>query len=119
MTAAVEAGIGAALALARTANEASAEPERARALDPAPTRRCCAWSRTAALSATQAKAVLADLLEHGGDPAELARRRGFEALDADSLAAVVDELIAAHPDEWAALPSTATTSSPASSPAWP
>ena len=34
MTAAVNAGVGAALALARTANEASADPERARALDP-------------------------------------------------------------------------------------
>ena len=53
------------------------------------------------LSATQAKVVLADLLAHGGDPAELARRHGFEAMAADSLSVVVGELIAAHPDEWA------------------
>ena len=36
----------------------------------------------------------------GGDPAALAREMGFEALGADSLAAVVAEVIAAHPDEW-------------------
>ena len=53
------------------------------------------------LSATQAKAVLADLLAHGGDPAEIARRKGFEALENDSLAGVVAEVVAACPDEWA------------------
>ncbi len=52
------------------------------------------------LSATQAKTVLADMLENGGDPVEIAKRRGFEALDTDSLAAVVAEAVAAHPDEW-------------------
>jgi len=52
------------------------------------------------LSATQAKTVLADVLENGGDPAEIARRRGFEALDTDSLATVVAEVVSAHPDEW-------------------
>ncbi len=52
------------------------------------------------LSPTQAKTVLADMLENGGDPAEIARRRGFEALDSGSLAAVVAEVVAAHPDEW-------------------
>ena len=52
------------------------------------------------LSATQAKTVLADMLEHGGDPVEIARRMGFEALATDSLAAAVAEVVAAHPDEW-------------------
>jgi aspartyl-tRNA(Asn)/glutamyl-tRNA(Gln) amidotransferase subunit B len=52
------------------------------------------------LSATQAKVVLSDLLENGGDPAELARNRGYEALAEDSLNQVMDELIADHPDEW-------------------
>ncbi len=53
------------------------------------------------LSATQSKAVLAALLERGGgDPAAVAKEMGFEALGADTLSAVVDEVIAAHPDEW-------------------
>ena len=54
------------------------------------------------LSATQSKAVLGDLLERGGgDPAAIAKEMGFEALEADTLGAVLDEVVAAHPDEWA------------------
>jgi aspartyl-tRNA(Asn)/glutamyl-tRNA(Gln) amidotransferase subunit B len=52
------------------------------------------------LTATQAKKVLAELLERGGDPAAIARELGFEAMDQGALAAVVDDLIAAHPDEF-------------------
>ena len=53
------------------------------------------------LSATQSKTVLGALLERGGDPAALAKEMGFEALGSDTLSAVLDEIIAAHPDEWA------------------
>ena len=54
------------------------------------------------LSATQAKAVLADLFAAGGgDPAAIARDKGFEAMSEDSLAATVAEAVADHPDEWA------------------
>ena len=54
------------------------------------------------LSATQSKAVLGALLERGGgDPAAVAKEMGFEALGSDTLGAVLDEVIAAHPDEWA------------------
>jgi len=53
------------------------------------------------LSATQSKAVLRALIERGGgDPAAVAREMGFEALEADALSAVLDDVIAAHPDEW-------------------
>ncbi|HEY5251916.1 MAG TPA: Asp-tRNA(Asn)/Glu-tRNA(Gln) amidotransferase subunit GatB [Acidimicrobiales bacterium] len=100
MTAAVRGGVGAALALARTANETSAEPERARVLDPASYTALLRMEQDGTLSATQAKVVLSDLLENGGDPAELARNRGYEALAEDSLNQVMDELIADHPDEW-------------------
>ena len=57
-----------------------------------------------ALTATQAKKVLEVLVERGGqgDPAALAAELGFEALGADALAAVVDEVVAAHPDDWGA-----------------
>ena len=54
------------------------------------------------LSATQSKAVLGALLERGGgDPAAIAKEMGFEASASDTLGAVLDEVIAAHPDEWA------------------
>ena len=100
MAAAVHGGVGAGLALARTANETSAEPERARVLDPARYTALLRMEQDGTLSATQAKVVLSDLLENGGDPAALARNRGYEALAEDSLNQVMDELIAAHADEW-------------------
>ena len=56
-----------------------------------------------ALTATQAKKVLEVLVERGGDgdPAGIASDLGFEALEADTLATVVDEVLAAHPADWA------------------
>ena len=53
------------------------------------------------LSASQAKIVLADLVEHGGDPADHAARRGFEAMAVSDLESLLDDLIVANPDEWA------------------
>jgi aspartyl-tRNA(Asn)/glutamyl-tRNA(Gln) amidotransferase subunit B len=52
------------------------------------------------LTATQAKAVLAEMVETGEDPTAIAAARGFEAMGADALTAAVDEVIAANPDEW-------------------
>jgi aspartyl-tRNA(Asn)/glutamyl-tRNA(Gln) amidotransferase subunit B len=52
------------------------------------------------LSATQAKQVLGDLAEKGGDPATHAADRGFEAMDTSELETLVDQLIADNPDEW-------------------
>ncbi len=55
-----------------------------------------------ALTATQAKVVLADLLERGGgDPGTIAAEHGFEALDTSVLDGLVDAAIAAQPDAWA------------------
>ena len=54
------------------------------------------------LTATQAKTVLAELLEQGGDPAEIAAAHGFEAMGADALAALVDDAIADNATDWAA-----------------
>jgi len=44
--------------------------------------------------------VLADMLERGGDPADIARRRGFETLGADSLSGVVVQVVESNPAEW-------------------
>ncbi|MDE3087563.1 MAG: Asp-tRNA(Asn)/Glu-tRNA(Gln) amidotransferase subunit GatB [Acidobacteriota bacterium] len=100
VVAAVEGGVGAGLALARTANEAAADAEGSRKVDPQAFRALLLLEQEGTITATQAKAVLGELLEHGGDPAEIARRKGFEAMDADRLAATVADVVAANPPEW-------------------
>jgi aspartyl-tRNA(Asn)/glutamyl-tRNA(Gln) amidotransferase subunit B len=98
---AVAAGVGTGLALARTANEAATDAEAARHLDPKSYVALLTLEMQGSLSATQAKAVLAELFARGGgDPATIARDKGFEAMSEDSLAETVADAIAAHPDEW-------------------
>jgi aspartyl-tRNA(Asn)/glutamyl-tRNA(Gln) amidotransferase subunit B len=53
------------------------------------------------LTPTQAKAVLAEMVETGAHPKDIAQARGFEAMGADALGAALDGVIAAHPEEWA------------------
>ncbi len=55
---------------------------------------------TGQLTATQAKAVLAEVVASGQDPAAVAAAKGFEAMGSGALEALVDEVIAAHPQEW-------------------
>jgi aspartyl-tRNA(Asn)/glutamyl-tRNA(Gln) amidotransferase subunit B len=58
--------------------------------------------RDGAVTATQAKVLLADLVAAGGgDVAAMARAKGFEAMDAGDLEALVDAAIAADPDAFA------------------
>ena len=57
------------------------------------------------LTATQAKTVLATLVAGGGDPAAVAADLGFEAMDDGALESMVDDLIAAHPEDWVAFTS--------------
>ncbi len=53
------------------------------------------------LTATQAKQVLAEIVANGGgDPAAIARDKGFEAMDTGALEVMVDEAIAAQPAAW-------------------
>jgi len=52
------------------------------------------------LTATQAKQVLADMVQTGGDPRSIAADRGFETMHDDELAGLVDQLIADNPGEW-------------------
>jgi aspartyl-tRNA(Asn)/glutamyl-tRNA(Gln) amidotransferase subunit B len=54
-----------------------------------------------ALTATQAKTVLAEMVESGDGPEAIAARHGFEAMASDELEGIVDRLIADHPDDWA------------------
>jgi aspartyl-tRNA(Asn)/glutamyl-tRNA(Gln) amidotransferase subunit B len=102
VVAAVDAGAPAPLALARAANEVAADVGAGRTLDPAAFAALLAMEAGGKLSATQAKEVLGQLLAAGGgDPAAIARDRGFEAMSEDSLADVVREVVEANPDEWA------------------
>jgi aspartyl-tRNA(Asn)/glutamyl-tRNA(Gln) amidotransferase subunit B len=98
--AAVSAGADARLAVNRAANEVAADVESARRLDPDAFARLLLLEGGGRLTATQSKQVLATLLAEGGDPAEIARDRGFEALESGALASVLDGIIAAHPAEW-------------------
>jgi aspartyl-tRNA(Asn)/glutamyl-tRNA(Gln) amidotransferase subunit B len=99
--AASTAGAPTALALARASNEVAAEAEAGQALTAESFTALLVMEGTGQLSATQSKTVLHALVERGGgDPAAVAREMGFEALGADTLSAVVEGLVAAHPTEW-------------------
>jgi aspartyl-tRNA(Asn)/glutamyl-tRNA(Gln) amidotransferase subunit B len=98
--AAIGAGADPKLAVNRAANEAAARPEEARRLDPKAFASLLSMEAGGQLSATQSKTVLGVMLHEGGDPRDIARAQEFEALPEDTLATVVDEVIAAHPAEW-------------------
>jgi len=100
VVAAAERGAPATLALVRTANEVAAVAGRAGSLDPGAFARLLALEAGGELSATQSKEVLAELLVSGGDPGEIARRLGFEAMDAGALHAAIDRVLAEHPADW-------------------
>ena len=97
--AAIEAGADPGRALTHV--EHNLADERASALDPAQFAQLVSLEVSGELTATQAKAVLADMVETGRDPRSIAAEKGFEAMDTGALAATVDEIIAANPDEWA------------------
>jgi aspartyl-tRNA(Asn)/glutamyl-tRNA(Gln) amidotransferase subunit B len=94
--AAVEAGADGRLALNRAANELVNRPLP----DPTAFATVLKMESGGRLTATQAKAVLAELAESGGDPEAIARAKGFEALAGDVVAEAVDQAIVAHPGEW-------------------
>ncbi|MGI9612769.1 MAG: Asp-tRNA(Asn)/Glu-tRNA(Gln) amidotransferase subunit GatB [Acidimicrobiales bacterium] len=52
------------------------------------------------LTATQAKQVLAEMVESGNDPATIAAAHGFEAMDDSELESILDGIIASSADEW-------------------
>ncbi len=102
VVAATGAGAPATLALARAANEVATDVDAGRTLDPAAFAALLGLEAGGQLSATQAKDVLGDLLAAGGgDPAAIARDKGFEAMSDDSLTDVVRQVVDANPDEWA------------------
>jgi aspartyl-tRNA(Asn)/glutamyl-tRNA(Gln) amidotransferase subunit B len=103
VTAAVRAGADPRLALNRAANEVTAARVAPGDVDVSAFAAVVRMEGDGRLTPTQAKQVLAQVLAEGGDPADIARARGFEAVGDDTLAGLVDDLLAAHPAEWARL----------------
>lgn len=101
LDAAVAAGADGSLALRRLANEVAADAARAGDLDPGAFATLLGMEAGGQLTTAQARTVLKQLLEAGGDPAAIATDLGFEAMDAGALAAAVDRVVAEHPGEWA------------------
>ena len=103
VVAAVEAGADARIAANRAANElaaALAAGQDVAALEAARFSRLVAMEADGRLTPTQSKAVLARMLGSSAEPGDLAREMGFEALAADALSGVLDEVISANPTEW-------------------
>ena len=96
--AAIEAGATAVRVLVHVSQNLSGEggadvaPDRLAAL--------VALETSGALTATQAKAVLAEMVTSDEAPEAIAAAKGFEAMDTGALEAMVDEVIAGHPSEW-------------------
>jgi len=97
--AAVAAGAEGARAVTRAEHDLA--DDRARALDPAHFAKLIRMEGAGQLTATQAKAVLAEMVEDPSrSPADIAAAKGFEAMDHGELEQLVDGLIAAHPEDW-------------------
>jgi aspartyl-tRNA(Asn)/glutamyl-tRNA(Gln) amidotransferase subunit B len=98
VTSAIEAGAPARIAINRATNEIAGASG---SVDPAAFATLCRMEGDGRLTATQAKQVLAELIEHGGDPEAIASARGFEPVETAVVEAAVDEVIAADPAAWA------------------
>jgi aspartyl-tRNA(Asn)/glutamyl-tRNA(Gln) amidotransferase subunit B len=101
VTAAVDAGADAGLAVRRLANEVAADLESLERLTPEAFVALVRMEAGGSLTTAQSRTVLKRLLESGGDPGEVARELGFEAMEAGALESLIDQVIAEHPDEWA------------------
>jgi aspartyl-tRNA(Asn)/glutamyl-tRNA(Gln) amidotransferase subunit B len=74
--------------------------EGAAALEPSLLAALVAMETGGELTATQAKTVLAEMVASGQGPAAIAQAKGFEAMGAEALTSVVDEVIATNPEQW-------------------
>ena len=93
-------GEGADPARTLTHAEHNLADERAGGLSPQHFASLVSMETSGALTATQAKTVLADMVDTGRAPEQIAADKGFEAMDTSELEALVDDLIEAHPQEW-------------------
>jgi aspartyl-tRNA(Asn)/glutamyl-tRNA(Gln) amidotransferase subunit B len=56
--------------------------------------------KSGALTATQTKQVLSEMVDTGVDPASIARTHGFEAMESDELEKLVERAISENPEAW-------------------
>ena len=96
--AAIEAGADAERVLTHVANNLAVEG--AEALDPEHFADLVKAEIEGSLTATQAKQVLAEMVETGRGPAAIAAAHGFEAMDTSELATILEGIIAEHGEEW-------------------
>ena len=101
--AAVAAGAEPRLALNRAANEVAAMIDLAPSLGADRFVELLNMESSGALTATQAKTVLAEMLESGGRAADIASAKGFEAMESGAAETLVDSLLAEFPAEAARL----------------
>jgi len=99
VVAAIAAGADAERLLTRVQNDLAVDDWTK--LEPGSLAALVEMENSGALTATQAKQVLGELVAHGGEPHAVAERLGFEAMAGDELAQMVDAVIGEHPDEWA------------------
>ncbi len=95
---AIDAGADVDSVLKHVANNLAVDG--AETLDPAAFAELVKMETGGALTATQAKQVLAEMVEKGGEPARIAQSHGFEAMDTGELESLVDQVIADNPEEW-------------------
>jgi aspartyl-tRNA(Asn)/glutamyl-tRNA(Gln) amidotransferase subunit B len=100
VVAAIGLGADAKKALVRVENDLP--PDQAITLSPQVFATLISMETAGELTATQAKTVLADLVAgEGDDPRAIAKAKGFEAMGADALEAIVDQIIGANQKDWA------------------
>jgi aspartyl-tRNA(Asn)/glutamyl-tRNA(Gln) amidotransferase subunit B len=103
----VEAGGDARTARNLAANELAARLDEGWTLSPATFAKLTRMLVDGELTATQVKQVLGDMLDAlvaqsdaDPDPEDIAKTRGFEAMDTSAVEVIIDELIAANPAQF-------------------
>ncbi|NNN20628.1 MAG: Asp-tRNA(Asn)/Glu-tRNA(Gln) amidotransferase subunit GatB [Acidimicrobiales bacterium] len=86
------------IAIRRLLNEAASQIEAARKLDVKDFAALIGMEKSGKLSATQCKAVLAEMLESGGSPLQIAASLGFEGMKSNELEEVITQIINDNPD---------------------
>ena len=98
VSAAVAAGADPGLTATRVCNDLAVEDWSR--VTPGGLAALVAMEGSGQVTATQAKLILADMVESGDSPDAIAERRGFQAMAGEDLAVTVDQVIVGNPDEW-------------------